>query len=197
MGSQLAHWIKTQSVDTVVGFFDDGENEYSEKRILGRISEIEEKKSLYDYVIIGVGYNHLAFKRELGLRLIENSIPLYRFIHPMAFIDSTVLLGEGIVIFPGCVIERNVVLDNQVILNSGCVISHDSVLGESTFLGPNVTIAGNCKLGRDNYIGVGSIFRDGIQTVDKIQTGAGSVVVSDLMRPGLYLGCPATRVDKK
>lgn len=192
LGQQISHLITSYSDDEVAGFFDDFyEGDDPTRLLLGKLSEIESKRDTFDAVIIGTGYKHLEFKRRLGKDLNALKIKIYTYVHPSAFVDSTVKIGEGVVIYPGVVVDMNVEIGDHCILNNGCIISHDSRIGGASFLAPGAVLSGNCSIGEMNFIGVGTVFSDGVRTVDLIHTGAGAVVVGDLSQKGLYIGVPA------
>lgn len=192
LGQQISHMISAYSDDGVVGFFDDQYMGDDPARILlGKISDIGSMRSAFDSLIIGIGYNHLKFKQALVQELEDQNFRFYTFIHPSAFIDTTVRLGAGIVVYPGVIVDMNVDIGNHCILNNGCIISHDTQIGSSGFLAPGVVVSGNCRLGDMNFLGSGTVLSDGIKTTDLVQTGAGAVVINNLLKPGIYTGVPA------
>ena len=74
LAHQLAYHTEADNQFQVIGFFDDfvskGEikNNYP---VLGKTSGIESffKEGVFDCILIGVGYNHLDFRRHMFLQL--------------------------------------------------------------------------------------------------------------------------------
>jgi sugar O-acyltransferase (sialic acid O-acetyltransferase NeuD family) len=193
LGQLIAHHVEHDSNDQFVGFFDDGMLP-SHDQCLGVIDSvlIKFKEKLFDKLLIGIGYRHFKFREEV-FELMKLSIPLARFIHSSCYVDSTVSISPGCVLMPGCILDKGVVLEDNVLLNTGCVIAHDSTIGAHSFWGPAVHCSGYVCTGRKCYCGIGTTIIDNISLCDNVQTGAGAVVVSDILEPGLYLGVPAKR----
>lgn len=70
-------------------------------------------------------------------------------------------------------------------------IGHNSVVGERTIIAPGSCIAGGTKIGNDCYIWQGVITRSNISICDNVVLGAGSLVLKDIVEPGIYFGSPA------
>lgn len=197
LGQLLARQIRACVSGTVAGFFDDtqpvGPGPFGIP-VLGRIDEIEPsfQRGAFDELLIGVGYRHFAFRKQLYERL-SVSIPFARFLHPSAWIDPTATIAPGVVVLPGAVIDAGVTLQPNVLVNVGTVIAHDSSIGAHSFLAPGVKIAGFVMVGECSFLGIGTTVIDGLVLSPGTQTGAGAVVVKSTDEPGLYLGVPARR----
>ena len=68
---------------------------------------------------------YIARAREQGVRFMAAD---------QVLIDDTVVLGEGVQIYPGCVIEGNSVIGDNVILESGVIIKDSSIAADSKIL---------------------------------------------------------------
>lgn len=189
LGLQIAHHVTSDSQYEVVGYFDD----YKEKSavILGGINDILDlfHQKVFDGLMVGIGYKHFDFRASIFEKFSEK-IPFFNFIHSSCFVDKTVTLGEGVIVFPGCVIDQHVVLQNNVFVNVGCTIAHDTQIGAHTFLSPSVALAGFIKVGEKCNIGIQTTVIDHISIVDDVQTGGGTVVINDIKEKGLYVGNP-------
>jgi len=195
LGTHIAHYILQDSHLRLAGFYDD----YQEKGtvvnkgvVLGAINNIEFdfKKNVFDQLLIGVGYNHLYVRQKLFEKFTPN-IPFATYVHPSAYVDSSVTLGEGVVVFPGCVLDKDVKVGNNVLFNIGCFIAHDSQVADNCFFGPGVVSAGFVSIGMHCFLGINTSIINNIDICDKVRTGGGTVVVSDIKEPGLYIGTPA------
>lgn len=179
----------------VVGYFDDyakpGSSVNSIK-ILGKILDLEEfyLKEIFDVVICGIGYKHLAFRESLFNQL-KNKIAFTNLIHSSCYVDPSCNIGKGILILPGSVLDHNVTVENNVVLNVSTTIAHDSLIGAHSFISPKVAIAGFVTIGKRCNIGINSTIIDNINITDDVQTGGGTVVIEDLIKKGLYVGNPS------
>ncbi len=193
LGQLIAHMA--QETYEVVGYFDDtktvGER-ISDIPVLGGVSALDTsfEEGLFNALSVGIGYKHFGFRKMIFDRYL-NHIPFANVIHSTAYIDASCTLGEGIVVFPGCVVDQYAQLENNVLLNAGCTIAHHSRVKEHSFLSPRVAIAGFVTVGACCNLGINTSVIDNIQICDYVQTGGGAVVVNDIENSGLYVGIPA------
>jgi sugar O-acyltransferase (sialic acid O-acetyltransferase NeuD family) len=195
LGQLIAHHALINCGFDKVVFFDDFKKpkEFVNGNIVyGGINEVDEafKKNEITHIIIGVGYKHIEFRKNL-FELFNSKIPFASVIHPSASIDKSCKLGNGIIVLPGCVLDMNVEINDNVLLNTGCVIAHDSIIMSHSFLSPSVAVAGFVKIGQGCVIGINTTIIDNITISDYIQTGGGTVVIKSLTEKGLYVGNPA------
>jgi len=72
-----------------------------------------------------------------------------------------------------------------------CNVGHNCIIGKRTFLAPGVLLGGGTEVGDNCYLWQGVITRSNVKIGDKVIVGAGSVVLNDLLEPGIYFGTPA------
>lgn len=77
-----------------------------------------------------------------------------------------------------------------------CNIGHNCIVGKRSFLAPGVLLGGGTTIGNNCYIWQGVITRSNIKIGDNIIVGAGSVVLNDLITPGIYFGTPAKYIKE-
>lgn len=195
LGFQIAYHAKFDGNFEIAGFFDDFETPGNIKHghsILGKTDDIEEafKKGKFDCLLVAIGYKHLQFRHRIFERFYRK-IPFANLIHSSSYVDPSCILGEGVVIYPGCTLDMNCRIGNNVLLNAGCVIAHDSEIGSHCFLSPAVNVAGFVKVEPLVNLGIGTVVIDNINIKSQVRTGAGAVVINNLDTPGLYVGIPA------
>lgn len=193
LGQQIAHYaISDQHYSNVV-FFDDfsTEKEINGYLIIGNSDSIEEAffNKTFDDLIIGIGYKHLNIRKILFERF-EDLIPFGTIVHSSSWVDKTVTIKNGCVIYPRCCIDANALVDNNTILNLGCTVSHDTVVGKHSFLSPRVALAGFVKIEELCIIGINSTIIDNLTIIAKTQIGGGTVVIKNISKSGLYVGNP-------
>jgi sugar O-acyltransferase (sialic acid O-acetyltransferase NeuD family) len=200
LAKQIDHFVSNYDPNhIVIGFVDDylavGSMNFG-RTCVGAIRDIDElyNKGLFDLLVIGIGYNHLQKRKELFEKY-ETLIPFYSFIHPTAFVDVTATLGKGVVVGPKVVLEQGVKIGNNVFLYNSVNISHDSIVKPHSFLAPSVTIAGFSVVGSCCFLGVGSVVIDNICINENISLGAGTLVIRDLIEPGVYVGNPCRKLQ--
>jgi UDP-3-O-[3-hydroxymyristoyl] glucosamine N-acyltransferase len=88
-------------------------------------------------------------------------------------------------IFGSTIISQGVKIDSHV------NIGHNSYIGESTAIALGSIVGGSCTIGRNCMLGLGCIIRNGTKICDNVIIGQGSNVVSNIDKPGIYMGSPA------
>ena len=119
-------------------------------------------------------------------------------IHPNVEMSNHVVLGEGVVIFPGAIITTNVRIDAHTHINLGCTISHDVTIGEFSTLSPGVHVSGHVEIGRNVFIGTGATVINGRQGAplvisDNAIIAAGACVTKAVDPGAVVAGVPAAR----
>lgn len=193
LGQQIAHYaISDNHFDEVV-FFDDYSKEsfVNGYKILGATNNIliEYQRGSFNQLLVGIGYKYIRARKEFFEKF-KNTIPFATIIHSTSWIDKSATIEPGCVIYPGCIVEQNVVLKCNTIFNISCSIAHDSIIGSHSFLSPRVAIAGFVKTDECCILGINSIVIDNIRICQNVQLGAGTVIISDINKKGLYVGNP-------
>lgn len=113
-------------------------------------------------------------------------------ISPDAYVDKTVLIGEGCIVSPRAVLTTDVIIGNHVLINIATTISHDCVIGDYVTISPGVHVGGRVQIGKGAFIGIGSVISNDVKIADGVVVGAGAVVVDDAdVENGVYVGVPA------
>ncbi|MBP1224039.1 acetyltransferase [Flavobacterium sp. 1355] len=193
LGQQIAHYAISDKHYKKVVFFDDftDKDKINGFCILGKTEAVEQEflKKSFDELIIGIGYKHLQIRKSLFDRF-EKKIPFGKIVHSSSWLDKTVQIKEGSIIYPRCSIDANVIIESNTILNIGCVVAHDSIVGRHSFLSPRVALAGFIKVEEMCIIGINATIIDNIRIVSETQIGGGAVVIKNIENPGLYVGNP-------
>ena len=113
---------------------------------------------------------------------------------PSAWVSPSAALGAGCVLMPHVALSTGVVLGAHVSLNIGTTVSHDCVLGDFATLSPGVHVAGGCTLGPGVFVGIGASISNGVSIASGAIIGAGSVVIEDIIDPGVYVGVPSRKL---
>lgn len=193
LGRQLKGHAEVTGMYDVVGFFDDFAVPSAD--VLGKTDAIGDVylANRFDCLAIGVGYKAMAFRDAMTLKW-AGRIPLVRIIHRSAVVDTSAIVGEGVVLLANAVLDQRVELGRNCFLSLAATVSHDTVVGDSTYVSPKATVCGNCRIGRRVFLGAGCVIRDGITICDDAFVGAGAVVVKDIVCPGVYAGNPARQL---
>lgn len=73
---------------------------------------------------------------------------------------------------------------------------HNCICGKRNFIAPGVLLGGGTEIGDNCYIWQGVITRSNIKICSNVIIGAGSLVLDDITKPGVYFGSPAKFVKE-
>ena len=104
------------------------------------------------------------------------------------------IIGAGGIVCPETVVTCNVEIGKYCHLNLSTTVGHDCRIGDYFTTAPGAHISGNCVIGNRVYFGTGASVRQNIRICDDVTIGMGSIVVKDIMEPGVYAGVPAKRM---
>ncbi|MDE1462262.1 NeuD/PglB/VioB family sugar acetyltransferase [Spartinivicinus poritis] len=179
-----------------IDFFDDnfpGIKSIEPWRVVGSTFDFLEKSKLYEGVIVGIGDNHSRLNKQNSLK--EVGVILTTIIHPKAVVSPLATLGEGVVVMAGAVVNAGAITGDACIINSNAVVEHDCILDVGVHLSPGACLAGGCQIGRCSWLGIGCSVRQLTTITDDVVVGAGTVVVKNIVKAGVYVGNPAYRLN--
>lgn len=143
-----------------------------------------------DEVIIAVGDSHL---RERFAAQFGHKLSCLSLIHPLATIGDDVSLGLGAQVMQFSAITANVTVGGFPIINIYASIGHDCVVGDFFTASPRSSLISSNNIGNHVFLGSGAIVLPGVSVCDNVTIGAGAVVTSDIVEPGIYIGMPAQK----
>jgi sugar O-acyltransferase (sialic acid O-acetyltransferase NeuD family) len=144
--------------------------------------------------VIAIGNNAA---RERVARDLDDLVGQWvTLIHPRAYVDPSVKVGVGSVVFAGAVVQVDSVIGAHVIINTGATVDHDAVIGDVAHLAPGVHLAGSVTIGEGAFLGVGVAVIPGRTIGPRSVVGAGAAVVADIDADVVAVGVPA-RVTRR
>jgi sugar O-acyltransferase (sialic acid O-acetyltransferase NeuD family) len=142
--------------------------------------------------VIAIGHN--PTRRDIAARL--QALTWVSVVHPAAWVDPTVHLGAGTVIFAGAMIQPETVIGEHVIVNTGATVDHGCVLGDHAHVAPGCHLAGHVTLGTGAFLGIGSVAIPNVRIGTWATIGAGGVVIADVPDGAVAVGVP-TRIIRQ
>jgi len=195
--AEVAYYYLTKdSPYEVVAFTAD--REYIDKEKLFGLpvvpfDEVEKKYPPEKYkMFIAVGYsrvNKIRAKKYFEAK--KKGYTLISYVCSKAIVWDNVEIGDNCFIFEANVIQPYVKIGNDVIIWSGNHIGHHTVIGDHCFIASHAVISGHCRIGAYTFIGVNATLRDGITIAEECIIGAGTLVIHDTEKGGVYVGAPA------
>jgi len=173
----------------VAGFFDDNPDlhgtEFFGLLVLGGQDAFSKLNRPAAVMAIGNG----AIRKKIVEKFSE--VDWIRAIHAKAWVDRSVKVGQGTVIFAGAVIQPDATVGEHCIINTGATVDHDCRIGDFVHICPGVNLAGNVTVGKGAWIGIGSQVIQGVSIGEGSVIGAGSTVIRDVPDGATVVGTPA------
>ena len=142
-------------------------------KVVGKINDIEQLKSHYDYLIVAIGNN--AFREELTEKARNYGYIIPNIFNSTAYISKFATFGYGCIVLSNASIQNGAVLGNGVVITANVEVHHDATIddyaliysnstirtythiGKRTKIGSNVTIKNNTKILEDSIIEDGDV----------------------------------------
>lgn len=148
-------------------------------------------------MFIAIGYNDVNKVRAKKYSdAKEKGYQLISYVCSKAIVWDNVQFGDNCFIFEANVIQPYVKIGNDVIIWSGNHIGHHSIIKDHSFISSHAVISGSCRIGSYTFIGVNSALKEGITINDECIIGAGSLILNNTEKRGIYVGSPAKLLRK-
>ncbi len=118
-------------------------------------------------------------------------------VHPAAVVCDFVELGQGAIIYAGCVLNCNSSIGAFTHLNMGCTIGHDAIIGDFVNISPGANISGSVKIETGANISTNAAVIQGVVIGENSILGAGACAVRDIPPNVTAVGVPAKPLQKK
>lgn len=132
-------------------------------------------------------------RQRIFLGLKEMGFWFPALVHPAAWIDSSVALGEGVQVMAGAIIQADTVIGSNSIINTRAGVDHDCILGMSVHIAPGATLCGSVRVGDRAFIASGATVIQGLSVGADAIVGAGAVLVRNLAARQILLGSAARK----
>lgn len=155
----------------------------------------QEKKEPIGFCV-AIGNPHGRIRLKLHNKLIEFGLEPVSLIHPTAFIDNSVVIGEGVQVMAGAIIQPEVKIGKQCIINTKVSIDHECVLEDGVELTPGATFCGNVYAETNSWICAGATVLPQLRIGHDSIVGAGSLVTKNVPEKTVVYGVPAKVIRK-
>lgn len=177
--------IKVYQHDDVKNIFIQLHNKINEYK-KPKSNYISELAVIDPTAVIGVPGNNITKMRDgriINMKHMGNVV-----IEDYAEVQALSVVHRSV--FGSTIIRRNAQIFAKV------NIGHNCDIGESTIVCPGSLLAGGTKVGKNCYIWQGVITRSNISICDNVIIGAGSLVLKDINKSGVYVGTPAKYIKE-
>ncbi|MES1147402.1 MAG: NeuD/PglB/VioB family sugar acetyltransferase [bacterium] len=137
--------------------------------------------------VIAIGKNDVRQKVAKSFPQAEWATLIYHF----TWIDPSVRIGEGTVVFAGVVIQPEAVIGHHCIINTGSSVDHECVLNDFAQVAPGARLGGNVKMGEGAFVGIGASVHQGACMGAWATLGGGGFLKGSLDAGLTAVGVPA------
>jgi acetyltransferase EpsM len=188
-GREVAEWARACGYDKITLTIDD--DFFVESKVNGYSVVPFSQMAIEEFTwLVAVADSSL---RETIVKKIDHQAEFATLIHPAANVQSSSLIGEGVLVGPGTVISNHVKIGRHVFVNSQNYIGHDGVISDYVTISPCTAILGNCKIESHVFLGANSSIKEGTTISSGAVIGMGTVVINNLSN-GVYVGNPARKI---
>lgn len=191
--------ISNQKQYKIIGYTDvENKGELFGVKYLGEdkdLSELLDSGENFHAVMCIAGNIKLLHRKNELINFYKNhGCTFPSIISEKAFVDSTVVIGEGVLIFDFAYIDFDVVLGNNVVINIDTLLGHDSSVADNTTISPKSIIGGGTQISENCFVGINSTVNPYLKINKNIIIGAGSLVHKSLSDQGIYAGNPCKKI---
>ena len=181
----------------ILGVLDMPENvgkDVLSTKIIGIDDEIPSYVDKAEFVITVGLIKNPATRIKLHNRVKEAGGKLATIIASTAYVSKYATIGEGTVVMHHAFVNAGARVGCNVILNTFTNIEHDVVIGDHCHISTGTMVNGDCKIGNKVFVGSQVVISNGLNICDDTIIGAGSAVVTNVIKKGIYVGNPAKRI---
>lgn len=120
----LSLWDKNKiPLYETIGFLDD-----NARNAVGKISELENFKDIYDEVFCSIGNNEI--RKKILDKAMSLGFHIPTLIHPTSYVSPSAMIHLGVLVEPKAIINTNAVICAGCIISVNATIDHDVIVGE-------------------------------------------------------------------
>ncbi len=184
-GKSVIDLIRALGQYQVVGVIDDGLEQGTDVMGVPVIGGGDQLPRLAkDGVRLAVnavgGIGDITSRIQVFQRLLQAGFGFPTLIHPTAFVEPTVQLGQGVQVFPHAYIGSDAEVGFGTIINTAAIVSHDCRLGAYVNVAPGALLAGAVTLGEGVLIGMGVTLNLNVTVGSKARIGNSAVIKEDV-----------------
>lgn len=189
-GKSLIDLIRVHERYEILGVIDDGLG--AGTKIMG-VPVLGGGRALEDLYEHGLrlavnavgGVGDIMSRVHIFERLIQVGFECPALVHPMAFIEPSATLDQGVQVLPHAYIGSEVHLAFGAIVNTGAVVSHDCTIGQYANIAPGALLAGGVSVGARALIGMGVTVNLDVSIGESARVGNSAVIKQDVPRGGI------------
>ncbi|HPL06907.1 MAG TPA: acetyltransferase [Bacteroidales bacterium] len=127
------------------------------------------------------------------VKLAGGNLPVV--VSPHAYVSPRAQLDEGSVVMHHALVNSGAHIGHCCIINSKALIEHEARIGAFCHISTAACINGQVCVGEHCFIGSNTVIGNNLEITDHCTVAAGSQVLKNILRPGVYLGHPLRKIE--
>ena len=161
---------------------------------LYNIDEVSESLDIENIgFFVAVGYSSMSAREVMFNKIVSKGYRLINIYCKGSNIHHTVETGVNNIFMPQTLIEPFSKIGNNNIFWSSFLICHDAKIKDHNYFASQTIDGGFSKIGSCNFFGFKSTVIDNLTIHNFIVLGAASLLLSDALQQGKYIGIPAKK----
>lgn len=167
-------------------------------KVLGGDEVLDQLDATQVGLVSGVGRLLGSSRRQdMFVSLTARGFHFPALVHPAAWVDTSVQLGDGVQVMAGVVIQADTTIGVNSIINTGAKIDHDCIIGCHVHVAPAAVLCGAVSVACEAFIGAGSTITQGVSVGKFGIVGAGATLVKDLPAGHVVMSAPVRIHESK
>lgn len=148
------------------------------------------------YYSVGIAREHGLARSKISQKLENYGLKPINLISKSAIIDSSSIIGDGLLAMPACIVHKKVKIGKYCILNSNSCVDHECDIGEGVHIMGSAYIAGRVTIHDYATVGANATILPDIEIGKNAIIGAGAVVTKNVKPNEVVIGNPAKFLKK-
>ncbi len=163
LAEQVAHMIVQHFADQyeIKGFVDDfrepGESVAFGGETIGGLEALAANNAFSPRevkAVFAIGYTNMPARFQAFQNAKKAGYDFLNLVHPKAYVEPTVQLGEGTVVLAGSVIDQYITLGPANYVHIGCKFGEQCTVGANNYFSAGSTLGGSVEIGDSNFFGI-------------------------------------------
>ena len=181
----------------LLGFLDDDAcklgKEFYGLKVIGNSAHIFEMDKS---VLVAIGIGFPKAKQKVYEKIKDNGNEFPSFIANKAWLSNSVIVGKGVIIYPGVSINYETVVEDFVIMNMNCAIGHNCTIARFSSLAPGVNLAGFTKIEEGVDVGIGVCTKQNIEIGAYSIIGGQTMLIKNVPAYSKIAGVPGKKISR-
>lgn len=181
----------------ILGFPNEVGNKVLSVPIIGTISDIARYVETADFIIASNHINQGSNRISLYTSAKKSGAHFATIIASTAYVSKYAHLGEGSVVMHKAFVNAGAKIGSNVFLDTLSNVDYEAVVGNHSIVSSNTIINGDSRVGERCIIGRHTTIDYGVHICNDVLLEDNSVVIEDVVTPGVYYGNPAKLVKQR